>query len=285
MGSLLTDVALAFDDAYSGWIFWNLFLALIPLALSFWLFRPKAVPRSWRWIGLALVGLVGVVGLWPRLSVLAAIWGRQLQAVLAGNVTSLLPLLWLIVVLIVTAILGTLGLQRQTPKPWLWWLGFVTFIVFLPNAPYVLTDIIHLIQATSSGKIPTWVVALVFIPMHLAAILIGFEAYVLSLLNLAYYLKQHGAKTWILPTELVIHGLCALGIYLGRFNRLNSWELVTAPGSVLLETLDTLTSKRPLAVIMVTFIILTGFYWIMKQITLGLKLRIRYALAGQDSLD
>ena len=36
---------------------------------------------------------------------------------------------------------------RALPRPSiLWWIGFATFIAFLPNAPYVLTDIIHLIR-------------------------------------------------------------------------------------------------------------------------------------------
>ena len=33
------------------------------------------------------------------------------------------------------------GTHRRTP---FWWLGVVVFALFLPNAPYVVTDIIHL---------------------------------------------------------------------------------------------------------------------------------------------
>ncbi|OKH47531.1 hypothetical protein NIES30_13205 [Phormidium tenue NIES-30] len=195
-------------------------------------------------------------------------------------------LLWLLVVIALTAALTIrIFKKQQTPKGWLWWVGLVVFFAFLPNAPYVLTDVIHLIRGTSSGEIPVWVVALVFIPLHAAAILLGFEAYVISILNLASYLKQCGAKALILPIELTIHALCAVGIYLGRFLRLNSWDIVTAPTSVLADTLDALTSKRPAAVIFVTFIILASLYWVLKQITLGLKLRIRYARQGIDVLD
>jgi uncharacterized membrane protein len=130
-----------------------------------------------------------------------------------------------------------------------------------------------------------WVVALVFIPIHAIAILMGFEAYTLSLLNQAYYLKQKGNERFILPTELLIHALSAIGIYLGRFVRLNSWDLATDPTSVIAITLNTLTTKRPAFVVFVTFIILTVLYWVMKQITLGLKLRIYYSRQGIDALD
>jgi uncharacterized membrane protein len=162
--------------------------------------------------------------------------------------------------------------------------GLAVFIAFLPNAPYVLTDIIHLIRGTSSGDIATWVIALVFIPIHLVAILLGFEAYVISLLNVAFYLKQRELNRLVLPSELALHALCAMGIFLGRFIRLNSWDFVVAPTSVVVNTLNTLTQKLPFTVVFVTFVILTVLYWVMKQITLGLKLRYHYARKGLDPL-
>jgi uncharacterized membrane protein len=203
----------AFSGIYSGWILWNLFLAFIPLALSFWLFRRKTNVRTW-----------------------------------------------------------------------MWWVGFVVFVAFLPNAPYMLTDIIHLIRGTRAGY-AVWIIALIFIPLHLIAILSGFEAYVMSLINQGHYLKRQGAGRYILWGELGAHALCAVGIYLGRFRRFNSWDLVTDPRDVLLTTIDDLTSKLPIVVIFVTFIGLTVLYWIIKQITLGLILRVRYARMGIDGLE
>jgi uncharacterized membrane protein len=214
MRNRLIEISAAFSDVYSGWIAWNLFLAFIPVALSFWLFRRKKVVRSS-----------------------------------------------------------------------LWWLILVLFIAFLPNAPYMLTDVVHLIRGVRSG-IPAWVIALVFIPLHLAAILGGFEAYVVSLLNQGYYLRKQGFRRRIIwSTELLLHLLSAIGIYLGRFRRFNSWDLVTAPSDVVLSTLDDLTSRQPVRVILVTFVILTLFYGIMKQITLGLYLRYRYLRMGKEVLD
>ncbi|PSB24386.1 DUF1361 domain-containing protein [Stenomitos frigidus] len=205
MQSKLLEAIGAFSGIYSGWILWNLFLAFIPLALSFWLFR------------------------------------------------------------------------RQTnDRTTLWWLGWVVFIAFLPNAPYLLTDIIHLIRGIRAGY-AIWIIALVFIPLHIAAIIGGFEAYVISLINQGHYLKRQGQRRFVVWSELAVHAVCAVGIYLGRFRRLNSWDLVTDPGNVLVITIDDLTAKLPLVVIFITFAILTVFYWVMKQITLGLLLRFRYA--------
>ncbi|HEY9753455.1 MAG TPA: DUF1361 domain-containing protein [Coleofasciculaceae cyanobacterium] len=195
---------LVFGDMYSGWIAWNLFLAFIPMALSFWLYRRSTNARSL-----------------------------------------------------------------------LWWVVFAVFIAFLPNAPYVLTDIIHLIRASRAID-SKFLLTLMLLPLHLIAILLGFEAYVVSLINQGHYLKRQGRKHWVTWSELATHALCAIGIYMGRFRRFNSWDLVTAPGNVVLTTLNDLTSKFPMAVIIITFLILTALYWLMKQITLGLKMRIRY---------
>ncbi|NEP03011.1 MAG: DUF1361 domain-containing protein [Symploca sp. SIO2E9] len=190
-------------NIHSGWIVWNLFLAFIPLALSFWLFRTTS-----------------------RL------------------------------------------------RPVLWWLGFLVFAAFLPNAPYLLTDIIHLINATREG-FSVWVITLVLIPQHLLAILTGFEAYVLSLINLGHYLRVQGVGKMVLWAELITHALCAVGVYLGRFRRFNSWDLITKPEDVAIGVLDDLTTKRPVLVIAVTFVILTVFYWLIKQVTLAIILRVR----------
>jgi uncharacterized membrane protein len=273
------------NNVYSGWIWWNLFLAFIPMLLSFGLFRRQAISPFWfrmAWLGTALVGVVGFQSRIPRL---IQVGYRTITNILEGDPGTLFQVLWVVLVLAV-ALGVSLWLSRRayTSRVWLWWMGLATFIAFLPNAPYVLTDIIHLIRGTSEGKIETWVIALVFIPTHLTAIVLGFEAYVISLLNVNFYLKQRGLHQLVLPSELALHALCAIGIYLGRFIRLNSWDFVVDPTSVMFSTLNTLTEKRPTAVIVVTFVILAVFYWLMKQVTLGLKLRLYYARKGLDPL-
>lgn len=209
MESILNNAFGAFNE-YSGWIVWNLFLAFIPLTLSFWLFTRHSNKRCFR-------------------------------------------------------------LVPQSP---LWWLGLIVFIAFLPNAAYLLTDIIHLIEAIRAGY-SIWVTTLIFIPLHLFAILIGWEAYVICLINQSSYLEKQGARNFVVASEIATHALCAVGIYLGRFLRFNSWDFVTQPQVILTSTINNLTDKKPLLVVIITFVILTVLYWFTKQITLGLALRIR----------
>ncbi len=190
----------------SRWMTWNLFLAVLPLVLSFWLFR-VAKTRS--------------VG---------------------------------------------------------WWIVLFLFVAFLPNAPYILTDLIHLvsdIQIIDSLLFNT----LVVIPKYVLFIGVGFEAYVLSLINLGDYLKRHGLEHWVLQVEMVLHGLCAIGVYLGRIERFNSWDLMTRPHRVVHSIVDTFLDPQPLFFMILGFGVLAGLYWIMKQINLALLLRHQYTRA------
>lgn len=284
--SLLIDIQSAFSSVYSGWILWNLFLAFVPLFLSYVLFRRKALSKVKLWGSAILISLIGIVGIQPRLPRIISAQIRLMNALMAGDSSAQLKVVWWIALVFISIGMSFLLFNRpKSARTFLWWLGLVSFIAFLPNAPYVLTDIIHLIKGTRSSGIQIWLIVLVFIPVHTAAILLGFEAYVLSILNQAYYLKKRGKEKLILPAELLIHALSAIGIYLGRFVRLNSWDIATDPTSVLITTLNALTTKRPAAVVFVTFIILTVLYWIMKQVTLGIKLRIHYGKQGVDALN
>jgi uncharacterized membrane protein len=168
---------------------------------------------------------------------------------------------------------------QRPSRSFVWWVGLVVFIAFLPNAPYVLTDIIHLvsdIRAQSS----IWVITLVLIPQYLLFIGAGFEAYVLSLINLGYYLNQQGWSKWVIWVELLIHGLSAIGIYLGRFLRFNSWDLITQFDTIAGSVVDEAARRRPLIVIAITFVVITGLYWLMKQVSLALAAYRQNSKAG-----
>lgn len=151
---------------------------------------------------------------------------------------------------------------------WVWWLGFLSFYAFLPNAPYLLTDVIHLIDDIRRVQ-SVWMITLVLIPVYIVVIFGGFEAYVISLINLGYYLHRNGKSKWIFPVELITHALSAVGIYWGRFLRFNSWDFITQPDAIITKGVEEILGKQPLIIIAITFVILWGLYWFMKRITLA----------------
>lgn len=165
----------------------------------------------------------------------------------------------------------------------LWWLGFLVFIAFLPNAPYVLTDIIHVIDLTRRGY-SVWTITLVVIPQYLLFILAGFQAYVIALINFGYYLHRQGLGKWIWLMELSLHALSAVGIYLGRFQRFNSWDFVAQPTDLAKSVVENFANKRPIVLMIITFVIVVILYWLIKQITLSLIFRWRYQKNIQQML-
>lgn len=64
--------------------------------------------------------------------------------------------------------------------------------------------------------------------------------------------------------------MCAVGIYWGRFLRFNSWDFITQPDALLTKGVEEILGKQPLVIILMTFGILCGLYWLMKRVTLGL---------------
>lgn len=162
--------------------------------------------------------------------------------------------------------------KLASPERWqrsiIWWIGVLTFVGFLPNAPYILTDIIHFISDVQrESSILT--ITLIYIPLYVAFLMLGFEAYVLSLLNVRFYLKRCGLTRYIFTVEVVLHALSAIGVYLGRFLRLNSWQIVTNPHYVV-GSIDDLLAKQPLITIAVIFIIISGLYALLKPVHLAI---------------
>jgi uncharacterized membrane protein len=103
------------------------------------------------------------------------------------------------------------------------------WLAFLPNAPYLVTDLIHL-----SGHDELWRHVLQF----------GFAAWTGTLLGVVSLRIVHveverrfgSIAGWALV--LISTGLCAVGVVIGRFQRSNSWDLVTSPGVVATSTFE-----------------------------------------------
>ena len=96
------------------------------------------------------------------------------------------------------------------------------WLLFLPNAPYILTDFKHLVP---SPVVPLWVDIVVIAAPAWTGLLLGF---------LSLYLVQSvvrslaGARVaWVAAVGVL--GLASFGIYLGRVLRWNSWDVLTDP--------------------------------------------------------
>ena len=179
-----------------------------------------------------------------------------------------------------------IGLFRRVPhRKWLWWPGFVLFILFLPNAAYTLTDIVHFIAEVRSDEpeLPPWTVVYIVIPKYTLFMFLGFQCHVISLILMGHYLTWTAHRRWILPLELVMNFLCSIGIYWGRYIRLNSWDILTKPESIAQQTLETVfRNEFAHKVIAVYFVVITAMYFVLKAVDLAVwEYWHRHRLAGR----
>lgn len=243
----------------SSWMIWNLFLAFIPLVLSIYLFR-----TGYRNIKAWTLGLLTLFAFVPQNLNYIKTLLRFIVSYLKNIPTLQLGLFFLLGLLP----LSIWAFRTKLGRSAIWWFGFVAFYGFLPNAPYLLTDVIHLIDDIRTIQ-SVWVITLILIPLYLLVILAGFEAYVVSLINLGSYLHRIGKSQWILGVELITHALSAIGIYWGRFLRFNTWDFITQPDYLLTQGVEEIIGRQPLAIITITFVVLTALHWLMKRVTLG----------------
>jgi uncharacterized membrane protein len=265
---LLIDPAIRVIAEDAGRIAWNSFLALVPLTLSFFLFnRPRS--RGFCWITYILLGLSFIVGikkynngnfLIVLQKIFISLWGVR--------IIFLAIALGLAILLAIGERYWRSPQQDETKsdrqnRSLLWWLGLFLFIAFLPNAPYILTDIIHFYEAVRTLN-SVWTLTLIVVPIYIAFIGTGWFSYVLALVNIDRYLQKYQLDRYTSIVELTLHLLCAIGIYIGRFLRFNSWNLVTQPKHFLKVLPGELIGKFPLVVILIAFLIITIFYGVCK---------------------
>jgi uncharacterized membrane protein len=118
------------------------------------------------------------------------------------------------------------------------------WLAFFPNAPYLVTDLIHIDPGDHTAIGILGDVALVSVAP--AGLALGFS----SLMLVERGVRERFGGRLALAVAVLSLLLASLGIYLGRVVRLNSWDLLTRPrvvGSVLHQlVLDPLA--HPLAV-------------------------------------
>ena len=111
------------------------------------------------------------------------------------------------------------------------------WLLFLPNSPYLVTDLVHL---KPRPPVPLWFDILLVQSFVLTGLMLG-----LLSLHLMQRRVSHSfgwRSGWLFT--LVVIGLTAFGIYLGRFERWNIWDLFTSPVALSSDIFNTLMHPR-----------------------------------------
>ncbi|HMJ01085.1 MAG TPA: DUF1361 domain-containing protein [Gaiellaceae bacterium] len=158
------------------------------------------------------------------------------------------------------------GYRRRAGGLWLW-AGGLLWLVFFPNAPYIVTDLKYLRDWTGAL---TWYDAVLTSAAAGCGLLLGF---------ISLYLMQSVVRRALGMVNAWLFALAALalssfGVYLGRFQRWNSWDVFTRPGVLAGDLwsglVDPLDHPRTIAV--------TVFFTFF----LGATYLVFYSLAGKS---
>lgn len=110
-------------------------------------------------------------------------------------------------------------------------LGF--WLLFFPNASYILTDLFHLSHHSS---MPIWFDLVLILSFAWTGLLYGF----LSLWNLEELMKQFMSSKVVSLISVLLLFVSSFGIYIGRYLRWNSWDILQQPGKLMADVGDRL---------------------------------------------
>ena len=96
------------------------------------------------------------------------------------------------------------------------------WLLFFPNAPYLVTDLFHLVPRPG---VPYWYDLALIMSCAWNGLMLAFA----SLLDMHTLVRQRlgGGAGWLFVTLAL--GLSAFGVYLGRYLRYNSWDILSNP--------------------------------------------------------
>lgn len=144
-------------------------------------------------------------------------------------------------------------LRKKRPPVWqdgvfaLLWLGF------LPNSFYLISDLIHL---QSSGEVGLLYDTAMLTSFVINGLLLGY----ISLFIVHRLLKRFVSNNVAFVTAQFVLLLCAFAIYLGRYLRWNTWDILINPAGLVFDVSDRIINP---ATHMHTFVITAVFYAVL----------------------
>jgi uncharacterized membrane protein len=144
-------------------------------------------------------------------------------------------------------------MQQGRLRGYLGLAGWASWLLFFPNAPYIITDLLHL---RTPSTMPVWYDSLMVFSYALVGLLTG-------LLSLYLIHRVMNRLVGIFAGWGVVAGsllLSGFGIYLGRVERWNSWDILTNPAGLLGNAMGQLTHPPALQLTAVFGLMLMGIY-------------------------
>jgi uncharacterized membrane protein len=133
-----------------------------------------------------------------------------------------------------------------------------SWLLFFPNSLYILTDLFHLQLETS---MPKWFDLVLILSFAWTGLMFGF----MSLWDIEKIIGNKINKGLMPVVSLFLLFMGSFGIYLGRYLRWNSWDIITEPFYLFYDISDRIIKpfqhKGAWGMTLFMFIFLSMIYW------------------------
>lgn len=147
---------------------------------------------------------------------------------------------------------------RLASSKWMIVSTLFCWLLFFPNAPYILTDLYHLRILKNSH---IWFDVVLILSFAWTGTMYG----MMSLYHIEKILIPHFHRFTITALIVILQFAAGFGIYIGRFLRWNSWDIIQHPGAIVTDIadrfIDPASHPRTWAVTILMGIFLNMVYW------------------------
>lgn len=156
-----------------------------------------------------------------------------------------------------------LRLQEKKLKFWPITILTVLWLAFLPNSFYLITDFIHIQTSTKASLLIDIVMLLSY---SIAGLALGYASVYMIHKELKKYIPKPGPDGII----AVVFLLNSFAIYLGRYLRWNSWDIVINPAGLLFDVSDRFINptlyEQTFTTTALFFFYISATYLVIKQL-------------------
>ncbi|MBA3647029.1 MAG: DUF1361 domain-containing protein [Chitinophagales bacterium] len=142
----------------------------------------------------------------------------------------------------------------------------VIWFLFWPNSPYIITDLLHL---NAKQNIPLWFDLCLILSFAWTGLMLGFT----SLIEIQNLIRKRFNRViaWTFSIVTILTG--SLGIYIGRYVRLNTWDVVANPMRVYFDIAKNFNTHM-MRTETLGMVILYGIFLLIGYLTIKIIIKI-----------
>lgn len=140
----------------------------------------------------------------------------------------------------------------------------VLWVLFVPNTIYMVTDLQYFPEQLTELGFPLLIILLI---QYIVVFSLGVITYFLGMLPLGKIVKDNKAKKQAITYGVffLANYLIAFGVALGKFERINSWDVFTKPVEVTRSSLYLLSSFEMVILILIFGTLINALYFSFKR--------------------